>query len=1152
MSILMTFALLSPAVHATSSPSVTVGNSTGKDGDTVQVAVSIQDNPGLIAMRLYVGYDASKLQLLDAQDQGIFGTANAYFGKDKTKNPYTLLWEDALAEENYTANGDLAVLTFKILDDAEPGESAITLTLDQGSTINVGVDNVMLQMINGSITIKGDEPPAVGTSTVTCASASAEAGDTVNIAVSIQNNPGLIAMRLYVSYDADKLQLLDAQDQGLFGSGNAYFGKVKTAIPYALLWEDALAEENYTGNGTLAILSFKVLDNAQAGNTEIVLSLDQGSTINVDVENVSLQLVNGTVTITGGDEPPVVQTPTIALADVEANAGDTIEVPIYIQNNPGLIALKFSVSYDAEVLTLLSAIDAGIFGSGNAYFGKRLTDIPYVLLWEDALADDNYQGNGLLATLTFKVADGAQTGETAVSISMDNGSTIDVDLTEIHFDVKGSTVSVTKTEIPPEQHPTIAVGTVVGRVGETVQVPITISDNPGLIGSKLMISYDPDILTLTDVTDGEIFGTNNAYFGNRLSDIPYTLMWEDSLTESNYTGNGTLAILTFTIAQDAYGQEAAITLQYNLGSSINVDLQEIPFTLENGKVSVDNTAVFYTVAYDGNGATGGAVPADQAKKQYIALTLVENTGSLTKTGYTLDGWAISADGEKVYDLGGAYTANEDVTLYAHWLPYKIPVIFRDLAQEKMTTVMPTFTAVSNQTARALTWSCTTGGIFTINGSTTASKSLTSIQLPTSTVAGEVYKVTIDKIGGSLSDGLVVADLSEDGDHSLSGGVQNGQSINSDRQYTQIGAGDSATKHWAIYETKNNIQPRYIRLWVCPSSGSDAVNVTDYQFKITVQKVSGATSAIMTYDSMLGAVPIPTRTGYTFDGWFTEVNGGLQVTESTTFSSTDRTVYYAQWTVNQYYLDVNGSLDNDSIGNITGYGLVDVYINGNCVSYDTSDYYRLWDYGTPYEIRNIRAVTGHRYVGTNSELIGTVGSEEQKTNISLHFATNNYKIAYDANTGNGAAPAEHANVYYDNLQNHADWITSVTAEDNTFVKKGYSFIGWNTKADGSGITIAPGDEISAKELVDALEEDPGNGSTLMLYAQWEKIYAPGDADEDGEITLQDVAMIARWLAGGWNVTIDEANSDVNHDGVINLKDAVLIRRYLAGGWGVVLQ
>ncbi len=64
--------------------------------------------------------------------------------------------------------------------------------------------------------------------------------------------------------------------------------------------------------------------------------------------------------------------------------------------------------------------------------------------------------------------------------------------------------------------------------------------------------------------------------------------------------------------------------------------------------------------------------------------------------------------------------------------------------------------------------------------------------------------------------------------------------------------------------------------------------------------------------------------------------------------------------------------------------------------------------------------------------------------------------------------------------------------------------------------------------------------------------PGDADEDGEVDLQDVVLITRWLADGWNVTINEINSDVNRDGEINLKDAVLIRRYLAGGWGVVLR
>ena len=63
--------------------------------------------------------------------------------------------------------------------------------------------------------------------------------------------------------------------------------------------------------------------------------------------------------------------------------------------------------------------------------------------------------------------------------------------------------------------------------------------------------------------------------------------------------------------------------------------------------------------------------------------------------------------------------------------------------------------------------------------------------------------------------------------------------------------------------------------------------------------------------------------------------------------------------------------------------------------------------------------------------------------------------------------------------------------------------------------------------------------------------PGDADGDGEITLQDVVNLTRYLAGGWDVETDLQNSDVNGDGEVNLKDVVLLRRYLAGGWGVVL-
>lgn len=62
---------------------------------------------------------------------------------------------------------------------------------------------------------------------------------------------------------------------------------------------------------------------------------------------------------------------------------------------------------------------------------------------------------------------------------------------------------------------------------------------------------------------------------------------------------------------------------------------------------------------------------------------------------------------------------------------------------------------------------------------------------------------------------------------------------------------------------------------------------------------------------------------------------------------------------------------------------------------------------------------------------------------------------------------------------------------------------------------------------------------------------GDVNGDGAIDAKDVTALRRYLAGGWNVTINKANSDVNNNGTIDAKDVTLLRRYIVGGWNVVL-
>ena len=64
--------------------------------------------------------------------------------------------------------------------------------------------------------------------------------------------------------------------------------------------------------------------------------------------------------------------------------------------------------------------------------------------------------------------------------------------------------------------------------------------------------------------------------------------------------------------------------------------------------------------------------------------------------------------------------------------------------------------------------------------------------------------------------------------------------------------------------------------------------------------------------------------------------------------------------------------------------------------------------------------------------------------------------------------------------------------------------------------------------------------------------PTFANGDGVLDLKDVVLLRRFLAGGWNVTVDTDNMDVDGDGAISLKDCTLLSRYLAGGWNVTLQ
>ncbi len=81
-------------------------------------------------------------------------------------------------------------------------------------------------------------------------------------------------------------------------------------------------------------------------------------------------------------------------------------------------------------------------------------------------------------------------------------------------------------------------------------------------------------------------------------------------------------------------------------------------------------------------------------------------------------------------------------------------------------------------------------------------------------------------------------------------------------------------------------------------------------------------------------------------------------------------------------------------------------------------------------------------------------------------------------------------------------------------------------------------------------DPEEDSVCSVCEK--TIGIPGDANGDGNVNGRDVLLLRQYLAGGYDVTIDEGACDVNNDGKVNARDVLLLRQYLAGGYDVELM
>lgn len=196
----------------------------------------------------------------------------------------------------------------------------------------------------------------------------------------------------------------------------------------------------------------------------------------------------------------------------------------------------------------------------------------------------------------------------------------------------------------------------------------------------------------------------------------------------------------------------------------------------------------------------------------------------------------------------------------------------------------------------------------------------------------------------------------------------------------------------------------------------------------------------------------TKKGYSFNGWNTKADGsGTKYADEAdvtnlSYTDGDTITLYAQWSANPYKLTFDAN-------------------KGSC-----SEASRMVKYDSTYGVLPTATRIGYTFDGwytleNNGVKVtkDTVMQSVHGETVYAHWNANSYNIRFDGNkASSGSMDAEY--ILYDETKPLAA---------NAYKKTGYTFTGWNTKADGSGKTYHYEDNVL----------NLATNGVITLYAQW---------------------------------------------------------------------
>ncbi|MDR1542746.1 MAG: chitobiase/beta-hexosaminidase C-terminal domain-containing protein [Clostridiales bacterium] len=153
-------------------------------------------------------------------------------------------------------------------------------------------------------------------------------------------------------------------------------------------------------------------------------------------------------------------------------------------------------------------------------------------------------------------------------------------------------------------NPVLEAGNVSGMQGSVVDVPVSISNNPGMAGFTINLAFDSSKLTYISASKA-IELPDGILFSSSQNSSTVKIDWG---AINDYSGNGVLFTVRFRIGQSAATGSTPITLSYPSNSIINNKIQPYAPSIAHGSVTIiENHQIYGDVDNDGKVQMGDAI-----------------------------------------------------------------------------------------------------------------------------------------------------------------------------------------------------------------------------------------------------------------------------------------------------------------------------------------------------------------------------------------------------------------------------------------------------------------------------------------------------------------------------------------------------------------